>query len=59
LRLPQSGAAPWDLADELRVTFCERYAIYCLPRLDEIIIVRVLHGSQDVDSIASEGGFVE
>jgi plasmid stabilization system protein ParE len=39
------------------VTFCERYAIYYLQRGDEIVVVRVLHGSRDVDAIADEGGF--
>jgi toxin ParE1/3/4 len=28
-----------------------------LPRPDEIIIVRVLHGSRDIAAIADEGGF--
>jgi plasmid stabilization system protein ParE len=41
----------------LRVVFYEQYAIYYLPRPDEIIIVRVLHGSRDIASIADEGGF--
>jgi plasmid stabilization system protein ParE len=41
----------------LRVVFYEKYAIYYLPRPDEIIIVRALHGSRDIDSIADEGGF--
>jgi toxin ParE1/3/4 len=35
----------------------EKYAIYYLPRPDEIVIVRVLHGSRDIASIAEEGGF--
>ena len=37
--------------------FYEKYAIYYLPRPDEIIIVRVLHGSRDIAFIADEGGF--
>jgi toxin ParE1/3/4 len=41
----------------LRVTFCERYAIYYLVRADEVVLVRILHGSRDVDAIADEGGF--
>ncbi|MFY9745074.1 MAG: type II toxin-antitoxin system RelE/ParE family toxin [Acidobacteriaceae bacterium] len=57
LKLPLSGSSRGELADDLRVTFCEKYAIYYLPRVDEIIIVRVLHGSRDVDAIADEGGF--
>ena len=39
------------------MVFYEKYAIYYLPRPKEIIIVRVLHGSRDIDSIADEGGF--
>jgi hypothetical protein len=41
----------------LRVIFYEKYAIYYLPRPDEIIIVRVLHGSRDIAFITDEGGF--
>ena len=57
LRFPLSGAPRPELADDLRVTFCERYAIYYLPRADEVVLVRILHGSRDVDAIADEGGF--
>jgi plasmid stabilization system protein ParE len=39
------------------VAFCERYGIYYLARADEIVVVRILHGSRDVDAIADEGGF--
>jgi toxin ParE1/3/4 len=38
--------------------FYEKYAIYYLPRPEEIIVVRVLHGSRDIVSIAGDGGFV-
>jgi hypothetical protein len=41
----------------LRVVFHEKYAIYYVLRPDEIIIVCVLDGSRDIDSIADEGGF--
>jgi plasmid stabilization system protein ParE len=41
----------------LRVIFHGKYAIYYLPRVDEIIIVRVLHGSRDIAHVAEEGGF--
>jgi toxin ParE1/3/4 len=57
LQFPFSGAARPHLAPDLRVIFHESYAIYYLPRRDEIIIVRVLHGSRDIASIADEGGF--
>jgi toxin ParE1/3/4 len=57
LQLPLSGAPRSHLSQDLRVVFYNKYAIYYLPRLDEIIIVRVLHGSRDIDTIADEGGF--
>jgi toxin ParE1/3/4 len=57
LRLPFSGAPRSHLSADLRVIFYEKYAIYYLPRPDEIIIVRVLHGSRDIAFITDEGGF--
>jgi plasmid stabilization system protein ParE len=57
LKLPFSSAPRSYLRQNLRVLFCEQYAIYYLPRPDEIIVVRVLHGSRDIASIADEGGF--
>jgi toxin ParE1/3/4 len=57
LKLPLSGAARPQLAEELRVVFCERYAIYYVPRTEEVVVVRVLHGARDVEAIAEEGGF--
>jgi toxin ParE1/3/4 len=54
---PFSSAPRPYLAPDLRVIFHGKYAIYYLPRIDEIIIVRVLHGSGDIASIAEEGGF--
>ena len=58
LQAPFSGAPRPVLAPELRVMFYEKYAIYYLPRPEEIIVVRVLHGSRDIVSIAGDGGFV-
>jgi plasmid stabilization system protein ParE len=52
-----SGALRPHLGQHLRVAFYENYAIYYLPRANEIIIVRVLHTSRDIVSIADEGGF--
>ena len=37
--------------------FHDSYAIYYLARPKEIVIVRVLHGSRDVEAIAEGGGF--
>jgi len=55
--LPYSGAPRPHLAADLRVIFHGKYAIYYLPRIGEIVIVRVLHGSRDIASIAEEEGF--
>ncbi|MGH9413928.1 MAG: type II toxin-antitoxin system RelE/ParE family toxin [Terriglobales bacterium] len=55
--LPRSGAPRFHLAADLRVIFHRKYAIYYLVRVDEIIVVRVLHGSRDIAHIAAEGGF--
>jgi toxin ParE1/3/4 len=57
INMPLSGAPRSQLASDLRVLFYEKYAIYYLPRPDEIIIVRVLHGSRDVAAITDESGF--
>lgn len=57
LTLPFSGAPRPHLAQGMRVIFSEKYAIYYLPRPDEIVIVRVLHGSRDITPIVDEGGF--
>lgn len=57
LTLPLSGAPRTHLAPDLRVIFHQKYAVYYLPRPGEIVIVRVLHGSRDISSIAEGGGF--
>jgi toxin ParE1/3/4 len=57
LTLPHSGAPRPHLGPDLRVIFYEKFAIYYLPRPDEIIIVRVLHGSRDIAAVTDEGGF--
>jgi plasmid stabilization system protein ParE len=57
LTLPSSGAPRPYLADDLRVIFHQKYAVYYLTRPGEIVVVRVLHGNRDVASIAAEGGF--
>jgi len=57
-RFPLSGAPRPQLAPGLRVTFREPYAIYYVASEAEITVIRVLHGSRDVDSIAGERGFI-
>lgn len=54
---PHSGAPRPHLGRDLRVILYEKYAIYYLLRTDEIIVVRVLHGSRDIGTIADDGGF--
>jgi plasmid stabilization system protein ParE len=54
---PFSGAPRPRLSEDLRVVFYKKYAIYYLSGPDEIIIVRILHGSRDIASIVDEGGF--
>jgi toxin ParE1/3/4 len=54
---PFSGAPRPQLARDLRVIFHQKYAVYYLVRPGELVIVRVLHGSRDISSVAGEGGF--
>jgi toxin ParE1/3/4 len=39
------------------MTFHGKYAIYCVPRPDELVIVRVVHGARDIAALAERGGF--
>lgn len=57
LLFPHSGALRLRLAPELRVIFHKKYAIYYLPHPKSIVIVRVLHGSRDLEVIAGQEGF--
>jgi toxin ParE1/3/4 len=52
-----SGPPRDQLAPGLRVMFQGNYAIYYMPKLDEVMIVRVLHGARDTAAIADQGGF--
>ncbi len=54
---PLSGPPRDQLALGLRVTFHGAYAIYYTPRLDALVIVRVLHGARDAAALAERGGF--
>ena len=54
---PQMGASRAALRPGLRVIFHENYAIYYLVQATEVVVVRVLHGSRDVEGIWEEGGF--
>lgn len=54
-QFPHMGAARERLASGLWVLIHDKYAIYYLPRPEEIVIVRVLHGSRDVSALAERG----
>ena len=54
---PLSGPAREQLASGLRVTFHSPYAIYYLPLLDALVIVRIIHGARDMAALAERGGF--
>ena len=54
---PMMGAKREMFAPGLRVTFHDPYAIYYAPMVEDLIIVRVLHGARDVAAIAERGGF--
>jgi toxin ParE1/3/4 len=57
LTLPSLGVPRPQLARGLRVFFQGNYAVYYVLRADEIVIVRVLHGSRDTAAIADQAGF--
>ncbi|MEH1782705.1 MAG: type II toxin-antitoxin system RelE/ParE family toxin [Nostoc sp.] len=57
LTAPFAGAARSQLADGLRVIFEGNYAIYYTVSETEIIIIRVLHGARDANTLAERGGF--
>ena len=54
---PLSGPAREQLAPGLRVTFLSPYAIYYVPLVDAVMIVRVIHGARDIAALAERGGF--
>ena len=54
---PLSGPAREQLASGLRVTFHSPYAIYYLPLLDALVIVRIIHCARDMAALAERGGF--
>jgi toxin ParE1/3/4 len=58
LLFPMSGALRSQLGPGLRAIFQHNYAIYYVPGDGEVVIVRVLHGSRDMDAIADQGGFL-
>lgn len=56
LPFPMMGASRELFAQGLRVIFHGTYAIYYTFNTDELVIIRVLHGSRDVAAIIEHGG---
>jgi toxin ParE1/3/4 len=54
---PDSGAPRFHVRPSLRAVFRHDYVCYYLAAADEIIVVRVLHGSRDLEAVALAGGF--
>ena len=52
---PMMGASREQFAHRLRVIFHGAYAIYYTPNTDELVIIRVLHGSRDIAAIIERG----
>jgi toxin ParE1/3/4 len=55
---PMLGVSRDQFGQGLRVILQGAYGIYYLPLETEIIIIRVLHGSREINAIADQGGFV-
>lgn len=51
---PWLGPARDELSPGLRVHFFRKYAIYYMPTDRDIVIIRVVRGSQDRDALFSE-----
>jgi plasmid stabilization system protein ParE len=58
LHSPLIGSPREQFGAGLRVIFKTPYAVYYLPRDQELIIVRVLHSARDATAIADQGGFI-
>lgn len=57
LSTPFAGTVRSQFAAGLRVIFEGNYAIYYTVSETEIIIIRVLHGARDANTLAERGGF--
>jgi toxin ParE1/3/4 len=55
--LPNAGVSRETLAPGLRATFLGNYAIYYFVRMEEVVVVRVLHAARDATAMAGRGGF--
>lgn len=51
LDYPETGADRSALAPGIRVAFCQKYAIYYTHSHQDVTILRVVHGAQDVAAL--------
>jgi toxin ParE1/3/4 len=56
-QFPESGALRHHIRPGLRMVAKYPYVAYYLATQTEIIVVRVLHSSRDIDAISAEEGF--
>jgi toxin ParE1/3/4 len=54
---PESGARRDHIGPGLRIVVRQNYVVYYKATETEIIAIRVLHGSRDVEAIVGRGGF--
>jgi toxin ParE1/3/4 len=54
---PETGAPRDHIRPGLRAAIKRPYVAYYLLIHDEIVVLRVLHGSRDLAAISDEGGF--
>jgi len=54
---PEAGSPRFHVRQGLRMVVKHGYAAYYIVTGAEIVVVRVLHGSRDVDAVRAEGGF--
>ena len=57
LDFPDAGAPREHIRPGLRAVTRHNYVAYYVARQQEIVVVRVLHGSRDIDAVAAAGGF--
>jgi toxin ParE1/3/4 len=54
---PDAGAPRDHVRPGLRAVIKHNYVAYYHVTSTEIVVLRVLHGSRDIDAIRAEGGF--
>jgi toxin ParE1/3/4 len=56
LNFPEAGARRDHIRTGLRIVISRNYIVYYTATQAEIIAIRILHGSRDVEAIAERGG---